>query len=910
KFGFAVKSNFGRGVKREFRAFSLFLAWINDDDNADHNSDVRYTFDQKEKRVSLQYVSSDMGASLGFFQGKDAPHVFSSNFVDAKETNANKLQLTYRTRHFSPIFRTISFNDAKWFARMLGQLTDAQITEALTTAGYDTCTADVYRVKLERRRDQLVAALGLDKENAVAGMNKVALFNEKNRPGTTFAYTPPAPCQKFYGPNGLAKTPTDGENSRDINFKTLGDADSPVRDLIGALTSHMFSMGAGQLGGLMQRYTWRGGAGFFDGAVVGPTTEVPAGETIATSPKQRYLDGQVMFMPARFVMLNPFRNQNEGKQYWIVGVSRVGIGANYLKSVPNANAMFKSLMKFTVDGTATFIKERVEIQPADASEVSSAVKHYYQVLNPKNIVAAFKGIHGKTKESLAAGSSMVVNSTYYVAGASIKNTVALLTSGPFASVGVNATVVHRTALMKEDDNTLLAVRSFGKGFEVKTEAGYKALFLTFPFFSFAGQKEGERQVVFSVPMAEATEKLVDGILDEEIEEIGKTGGDYIKYVLTDAKMNSTGTKFNLSLGGFTNWYRQNKRAIVTQVTTKGNSKVTETLDVRVKGTGKGSTLFDGRLIRDDYTVTGIAAKGQNVETVMTWNFKRQGTTRRDLLAYADRVFPVFPISLRPIDYSDRDLITNNLVTVDFEGYVVISKSGWAKILARSASGVPAKAALCNEWLKGVDFARLFPGNQQDRTLVSSVCTPQNIEAIFTPSSGDRERLYQNFANSGLEREKVSKLAWSLRLFLDRMEKATKVYAQPASASRDAKLRDAVVDLLYIKEYTEFIVKVLQGMMDEKASDYYQYGALESSSEGGIFLQASKIEVNENERGGLSEAEADGVRRPRSLLQNFAQKAFDALEDSHVFYDYFFIERIANRIPLREMYEITNQLPLD
>src|SRR6185437_10202087 len=55
-------------------------------------------------------------------------------------------------------------DDARWMARLIGQLTENQIREALIAAGYDNAEARLYLEKLLSRRDQMIRDLKLENE--------------------------------------------------------------------------------------------------------------------------------------------------------------------------------------------------------------------------------------------------------------------------------------------------------------------------------------------------------------------------------------------------------------------------------------------------------------------------------------------------------------------------------------------------------------------------------------------------------------------------------------------------------------------------------------------------------------------------------------------------------------------------
>jgi len=58
-------------------------------------------------------------------------------------------------------------DDARWMARLIAQLSEEQIVQALLVSGFDTTQVKVYTEKLVSRRDQAIRDLGLEGEIAL-----------------------------------------------------------------------------------------------------------------------------------------------------------------------------------------------------------------------------------------------------------------------------------------------------------------------------------------------------------------------------------------------------------------------------------------------------------------------------------------------------------------------------------------------------------------------------------------------------------------------------------------------------------------------------------------------------------------------------------------------------------------------
>lgn len=167
--GYFMRGGFGKSFKREFRAFSLFLAWIADPDIKDANVKAKLVPvpDGTATDYRLVYSASDMGGGLG----TGLPNLFPKDLVRGVERDLRgrtwAIDLTYRGIFPAPLLASASFSDARWIARMIGQLTREQIADAFRYAGFPEPVALYYTEILLRRRDQLLGALGLIGETVV-----------------------------------------------------------------------------------------------------------------------------------------------------------------------------------------------------------------------------------------------------------------------------------------------------------------------------------------------------------------------------------------------------------------------------------------------------------------------------------------------------------------------------------------------------------------------------------------------------------------------------------------------------------------------------------------------------------------------------------------------------------------------
>jgi len=158
---------------RELRGAGLLAAWLGWFDSRADNTKLRIVRDSDE--VQLQHFFSDlgggMGAGTGLFSPRgENPNDFSWTFTEPEIIRGpGRMTTPFRIVHFKPTVPTQAFanmtaDDARWMARLIGQLTENQLRAALIASGYDNAEARLYLEKLISRRDQMILDLRLEKE--------------------------------------------------------------------------------------------------------------------------------------------------------------------------------------------------------------------------------------------------------------------------------------------------------------------------------------------------------------------------------------------------------------------------------------------------------------------------------------------------------------------------------------------------------------------------------------------------------------------------------------------------------------------------------------------------------------------------------------------------------------------------
>jgi hypothetical protein len=161
--GSFARKGLGKSMKREHRGFALFLAWVWDVDAKDLNNALKlvpYT-ENGELRYKVVLSNSDMGSTLG----SSRPNIYNFNLVNYVEKDHTGepefIKFNYLKVYTNDVLDAMSFDDAKWIARLIGQLTVKQIHSAFRAAGYSDPISQYYTGLMLKKRNQLLEALNL-----------------------------------------------------------------------------------------------------------------------------------------------------------------------------------------------------------------------------------------------------------------------------------------------------------------------------------------------------------------------------------------------------------------------------------------------------------------------------------------------------------------------------------------------------------------------------------------------------------------------------------------------------------------------------------------------------------------------------------------------------------------------------
>lgn len=158
---------------RELRGMGLLAAWLGWVDVRFDNTRLKVV--TAGDATELKHYVSDLGGGLskgvGFFSWQpDEANLFAWTFTTPQRRQGKgRMTIPFRIVNYRPVdraaaFKEMTFDDARWMARMIGQFTEQQIIQALIASGYDSAEVRLLAEKLISRRDRMIVDLELADE--------------------------------------------------------------------------------------------------------------------------------------------------------------------------------------------------------------------------------------------------------------------------------------------------------------------------------------------------------------------------------------------------------------------------------------------------------------------------------------------------------------------------------------------------------------------------------------------------------------------------------------------------------------------------------------------------------------------------------------------------------------------------
>jgi hypothetical protein len=163
----------GHEHRRELRGAGLLAAWLGWFDSRFENTRLKicHTNGHEELAHYFSDVGGGLGRGTGIFSARgELPNQFDWTFTRGTKTSNGQPSfqiIGFRPIDNTPAFEQMTMDDARWMARLIAQLTEKQIIQALVASGFDTTQVKLYTEKLVSRRDRAIRDLGLEGEIAL-----------------------------------------------------------------------------------------------------------------------------------------------------------------------------------------------------------------------------------------------------------------------------------------------------------------------------------------------------------------------------------------------------------------------------------------------------------------------------------------------------------------------------------------------------------------------------------------------------------------------------------------------------------------------------------------------------------------------------------------------------------------------
>ena len=450
--GSYVKGAFSRPLKREFRAFALFSAWVANTDTKEDNANL-VLVGNRAQGYRVAFSAADMGSTLGSIFGKDAPNFLARDLVERVRRKPDgsiyEVVLNYRNNAGNRADDAISINDAEWMTRLIAQLSPAQIKNALRAAGYSELLSEYFTQILLRRRDQLLATFDLLGQTIVDGAGNRIVLQRESKMIEPDNYAVAGYEQFFrngylHDPQGqVSSNPSDFIRryyDRDLKHATRGTLQNVLWETLQALwqvkalstlskslqklpvTNRTFGLPLLD-GGFCKR------ACFYDGLRVGITN----------------------FLPARVLLKNP---TDKDQPLLVADVYRFGflLGADLGKNFPARFGIDTELNDNLPQARYQRIYEFIKVKPI--ASVADSMKNLPK-LAPQQLLR-HRNVNAQLIDNLPAGEVLII-STYLSRVLELRLGNYDILSRPLLSTGFDweRITVNRKALFRKDDGGYL-----------------------------------------------------------------------------------------------------------------------------------------------------------------------------------------------------------------------------------------------------------------------------------------------------------------------------------------------------------------------------------------------------------------------------------------------------------------------
>lgn len=168
--------------RREVRAMAVLNAWLGNYDVRAGNTRLLLVKSKDQEEGRLEHVVSDLGALFGDSRGlyrlkgtalksgliSEDPNTYPWTISAPVQTGQTSVPIkNFMTITKVEPFYNMNIDDARWMVRLISQLSENQIRQALIGSGCDAAEARLILEKLISRRDTMVRDWGLTNEIAL-----------------------------------------------------------------------------------------------------------------------------------------------------------------------------------------------------------------------------------------------------------------------------------------------------------------------------------------------------------------------------------------------------------------------------------------------------------------------------------------------------------------------------------------------------------------------------------------------------------------------------------------------------------------------------------------------------------------------------------------------------------------------
>ena len=794
--GAFIKAAFSRPLKREFRAFALFSAWVSDADVKDDNASLVLVGNAEGRKVA--YSAADMGYVLGNWFSKDAPNFLSRDMIERVRRKADgsiyEIVLNYRSPFNNSALNTMSLSDAKWMTRLIAQLSPAQIKNAFLTAGYSALLSEYFTQLMLRRRDQLIEVFGLMGQTLVdAAGTKIVLKRES---AMTDPDTYAVEGYEQYFKNGYLHDPEGEVSSNPGDFVRRYYDRSLVRATPGTLQNALWETVEASLKintvSLLSRRLQKL-------KITNRTFGLPLLQGDFCE-RECFYDGLRIgitnFLPQRFLLKNPYDDQE--KPLLLVDVYRFGflLGADISEDFPARFGIDSELNDQLPQLRYQKVYEFIKVKPLDS--VIDSVKNLGE-LSPLQILK-YNRIHLQLVEQLQAGETLIA-STYLTRGAGLEFGKYPLLGQPMLRAGVDLkhVVVSRKALVRGEDKFLL---QFSDLKATKFWMGLRGdlLLADFPIIGVEMEKLSQVDLLFAFPASAEHYGLLEENLVATV-----PADDIADFAVVERSIDSVKRKFKRILKPVKFFFDEIDAATIKTGGTKGDNE----LHIATVSEEKDSLPFYSS---HNTTLESFVTQDEQVFIKLRMSFEHLFGTRKHFKWVHQHMLPLLGKSF--ILFTPAD-VSYYLDEFEFFGEVYILPAGLEKIMAyRDASPADFCVAYANaasklhprQWCK-----KLF--NQELGTFTGRGRLQDRDERRF----GSFRRRYAKAVHNWLRQPP----------------------ADMPEAERDQLLRDraqAIAKMFSVNGFNAAVWKMLQRIAGEE--NIYRNGILTSRT--GAFPAQSKV----------------------------------------------------------------------